>query len=279
MAIAVTLLCGWTVVMDLAGWHFLEGLSFFLASTIIIVAAAISFAHGVRAWVRRWTGRLQEQEPGYWFNSLLPRLARLTAVPMALIVEFDHSYEFPLHGSTWVLLLLMFLSYLATRFFVTREIVDEKEHPGVFRTTDEEKRRVSQIVALALAHSFGIAVLLAAIFASSHPHQPLAHDAHAPHGEWPRWLDYPAAILHRLDEVTPPHQYPRFLGILPREAILDLSLGSHVPPELAPHLRFTFYPTVILAWTALGLFFGVFLEGFMGGKRLRGRDEAERAEH
>jgi hypothetical protein len=281
MTMAILAICGWVIATHLVGWHEIEGLSFLVVSAIVIVSIGISFMHGVRRWFR-WliTGvQYDEEKPGYWFNSLLPRLARLTAVPMALVVEFDHSYEFPMHASTWALVLLMILSFLTTRFFVMREIVDDKEHPGVFHMTGDEKHRVSQIVALALAHSFGIAVLLAAIFASSHPHQAIAHEAPVHGGSGAKWLDYVAALFYPLDEVSPPHQFSPFLGVLPRDVVFDLSAFVHVPPELASHLRFAFYPTIILAWTALGLFFGVFLEGFMGGKRIRGGDEAKREEH
>ena len=46
--------------------------------------------------------------------------------------------------------------------------------------------------------------------------------------------------------------------LIPRQAGVDFA-----------GMRFVFYPTLILTWTALGLFFGVFLEGFMQGKHLR----------
>lgn len=280
MAIVVVLICGWSIAMDLLGYHSLEGASFFAASCVVLGAAVLSFIHGVRQLTRRVSGR-----PGYWFSSLLPRLARLTAVPMALIVEFDHSYEFPLCGSGWALLLLMMLSFLSTRFFVTREIVDQKERPGVSNVTKPEKKRVAQIVALALAHSFGIAVLLAAIFASSHPHKaceehgtapkhPAAHVSKGTH--WIPALEIADAILNRIDEKPKDHLYSRFLGVLPRDVTLDLSQWLALPPTLEKHATFTFYPTIILTWTALGLFFGVFLEGFMGGKRLRGGEAKDR---
>lgn len=284
MVIVILLLCGWAIVMDLLGLHWLEGASFFLASFVVIMAAFLSFTRGVHRlaqWAAGQTG--EEEKPGYWFSSLLPRLARLTAVPMALIVEFDHSYEFPLAGSTWVLMLLMILSYLTTRFFVTREIVDQKEDPGVVRITEPEKKRVAQIVALALAHAFGIAVLLSSIFASSHHHTPEEHEAtaHALHADvhWSPPLALLETVLQRFDEVPGPHHfYPRFLGILPRDVKLDFSTFMTLPPTVEKHAVFTFYPTIILTWTALGLFFGVFLEGFMEGKRIRGGAKAEAAE-
>ena len=63
--------------------------------------------------------------------------------------------------------------------------------------------------------------------------------------------------------------------MLPRDVAFDIgeiidSFDRRIPPGLEPHLRFTYYPTLILTWTALGLFVGVFLEGFVKGERLRG---------
>lgn len=285
-SLLILLPCAWAVWMDLREAHWLEGLGFFAVSFAMIAAAILSFTrvvHLIAGWLR---GRPDAESPGYWFESLLPRLARLTAVPMALIVEFDHSYEFPLVGSTWVLVLLMFLSFLTTRFFVTREIVDRKEKPGVFRLTGTEKKSVNQIVALALAHSFGIAVLLSAIFASSYeptvkqkPHEP--HPKIAAGRPAPFW-ELTARFLRRFDEVPKEHEHPRFLGLLPREVSMDfgtLAARMHIPlpEEVARHANFRFFPTIILSWTALGLFFGVFLEGFMKGERLRGVTPGEAA--
>ena len=42
-----------------------------------------------------------------------------------------------------------------------------------------------------------------------------------------------------------------------------------LPTSIRSHLVFVYYPTLILTWTAMGLFFGVFLEGFLNGRRLR----------
>jgi hypothetical protein len=269
--------CLIAIVLHLAGVKRWEGAGFFVLSFAMIVAAILSFTSLLHSVASRFGRRGAPEKPGYWFESLLPRMARLTAVPMALIVEFDHSYEFPLLGSTWVLLFLMVLSLLTTRFFVTREIVDRKEKPGVFRLTPTEKRSVNQVVALALAHSFGIAVLLAAIFASSFepPKEIHPSDTRPPAG----FLQRTAWLFEHFDEPPPGRRYPTFLWVLPREVELDfgkMSMGHWMlRPGIADHARFRFYPTVILTWTALGLFFGVFLEGFMKGEHLRGGTPGE----
>jgi MFS family permease len=222
----------------------------------------------------------EEQDlPGHWFPCLLPRLARLTAVPMALIVEFDHSYDFPLHASTWALLLLIAVSFLTTRFFVTREMVDRQAQPGGIKLTPEERRHVWQIVAVALAHSFGIAIVLSAIFSSSHVPKAEREQPYSVRDvPWPpaEYWTFPEKVLTRFDEISREHHDPRFLGLIPREVKLDFGdIAAKnqyaLPPKVAEHASFKFYPTIILAWTALGLFFGVFLEGFMKGERLRGR--------
>jgi hypothetical protein len=353
--------CGVAIGADYRGDHAWEGAGFFVITCGIIVAAMLSFTQVIHALARklRFTS---PKGPGYWFPCLLPRLARLTAVPMALIVEFDHSYEFPLGGSTWALLLLMVTSFVTTRFFVTREMVDRKEQPGVVKITLPERRRVRQIVGLALAHSFLIAVLLSAILAPSYERRkltktetaaptatrsnasrvirtaagvntsrtaPKASGASTPNtvqgvagaktsmtvqtaarvntsttapkasgastqstvqnaaGEdtsttaqtaaganTPFWK-LPVAMLDYLDATSKLHPRRRFLGVLPREVSFDLGQiaeehGVLLPQRIREIIGFRFYPTIILTWTALGLFFGVFLEGFMQGKRLRG---------
>ena len=63
-----------------------------------------------------------------------------------------------------------------------------------------------------------------------------------------------------------------------RDAATTLRRFMRVSPRVADHLKFTYYPTIILTWTALGLFIGVFLEGFFKGARLRGGEMREEAE-
>jgi hypothetical protein len=273
--VAPFLLAGWLTWANRAEW---AGIGFFAITAGILLVAAFSFIealHWMAAKIRDETKTL----PGYWFQCLLPRLARLTAVPMALIVEFDHSYDFPLHASTWSILLLAALSFFTTRFFVTRELVDQEERPGVTKISSDERKRVRQIVAVALSHSFGIAIILSSIFASTHPVRddvpPKKPSVEVEVGKpSPFWLAV-EVILEKVDNVTNEHEDPRFLGLVPREVKVESgpiakSIGLPLPSKVAEHLAFSFYPTIILVWTALGLFFGVFLEGFMKGERLRG---------
>lgn len=264
--------------------HEWEGLGFFVLTLGMIVTAGLAFTQWVH-WVASFLRRKSEL-PGYWFPCLLPRLARLTAVPMALIVEFDHSYNFPLHASTPAILMLACVSFFTTRFFVTREMVDRAEQPGVVTITPEERRHVRQIVAVALAHSFGIAVILSAIFASSHrPGIEVTEvdaSVHTIAGtpSW-TWQQLESAVAS-FEETAEPHKDPKFLGLIPRKVKLDLGEIAEqwnypLPPTVAEYLSFRFYPTIIVTWTALGLFFGVFLEGFLKGERLRGRPGREAA--
>lgn len=269
------------VSADMSGKGEYAGLGFFAISGAMLMAALLSFTqliHIVTGLLRLKT----EQRPGYWFRSLLPRLARLTAVPMALIVEFDHSYQFPMEASSWSILLLGTLSFLTTRFFVRRELLGLEEHPAVTVTPDEH-RRVWQVVATALAHSFAIAVILSAIFASSHfsshssrpPSERIEGSVQVAEGRPSAFWVAVETILERVDNMTPGQQQPKFLGIVPRVVTVDLGVVAQrvkypLPAKVAEHSIFKFYPTVILVWTALGLFFGVFLEGFMKGERLRG---------
>jgi hypothetical protein len=71
------------------------------------------------------------------------------------------------------------------------------------------------------------------------------------------------------------HQRPLFVRLLPREVAFDGGMildALNLSPtgSWRPRLHVDFYPTLILMWTALGLFFGVFLEGFLTGEKLRG---------
>ncbi len=280
MSLLIFVPCAFAAAMNLFGKHHWEGLGFFVLTFGMIGGAMLTFTQFIHTLARSLRLKAADDDlPGYWFPCLLPRLARLTAVPMAFIVEFDHSYDFPMNGSTPMLLLLMIISFVTTRFVVTREIVDRKEQPGVFTVTPDERSRVRQIVGVALAHSFGIAVLLSAIFASGHEYKKPTPDPHVVHiatgvtaGPW-KVLE---AVLGRFDEVSGDiNSRPRFLGFIPRVVSLDLGEiaaknNYPLPLIVAQHATLKFYPTIILTWTALGLFFGIFLEGFMKGQRLRG---------
>jgi hypothetical protein len=261
----------WAVAMDLLNFHWLEGAGFFALSAAVIIGAVVTFVRGMRKSASR--ERLSP-EKGYWFECLLPRLARLTAVPMALIVEVDHSYDFALTGTSLALLLLIGLSYLSTGFFVSREVAKRAEKSGSDALNTREKAAAARrVVALALSHAFGIAILMSAIFGTSHALHDTPLATHPmPHGANHAKVAYEAeAGPHPLHQ----HRYPYFLRVLPRETTLDLghiwglTTGNTVSSNLAPYLAFRFYPTLILTWTAFGLFFGVFLEGFMAGKSLR----------
>lgn len=201
----------------------------------------------------------------YRFHAMLPRLFKLIVVPLALLVDFEHSYLFPMHASDGLLLALMMLAVLTTTYFVRREVrarqndrsrlneIEVKEGP-------QERRHVGQIVAIALAHSFAAAVLLSFIFESQTIRRTTA-------------ADRALAKISIRDAPTFSHQPEYFLGVLPREVQCDLkriAVAVGMNAEHAEWLNLRFYPTLILSWTALGLFFGVFLEGFMKGERLRG---------
>ncbi|HKR65496.1 MAG TPA: hypothetical protein VJZ00_17330, partial [Thermoanaerobaculia bacterium] len=85
-------------------------------------------------------------------------------------------------------------------------------------------------------------------------------------------------IARHVDDMPPPetgHRHTRFAGLLPRDVRFDAAkvargYGIHVPEAIAEEINFTYYPTIILSWTALGLFIGIFLDGFVKGERLRG---------
>lgn len=140
-----------------------------------------------------------------------------------------------------------------------------------------------QIVSVALAQSFVVSLVFSVIFGSNHvehiavPHrfEELSEAAHETHDEGGI-----VGVMNRLDVIPDGHARPRLFGILPRETQFDVAAlmdawGWTIEERVAPHVRFVFYPPLILAWTSLGLFFGVFLEGFLKGERLRGEMETE----
>lgn len=260
--------CAVAIAFHLAGWHFLEGTGFMLIGAALIGAAAWSFSvilFRIMSALRRPVAFFLKPAPdrrSYSFQSLLPRMAKLVAVPMALTVEFDHSYRFPLHGTNSVLLSLMILSFLTTRFFVGREVAPNNAYARIGKLSDAERQRVRQIVAVALSQAFAIAILFSMLFASSHV----------------KWMEESESMLKRAAHVKAGHEhpacerYPHFLEVLPREVPFDLREALHrwgAPAWLAVRGQFMFYPTIVLTWTALGLFVGVFLEGLLKGESLR----------
>ena len=284
--------CGWAIFMDRLELHWLEGAGFFVVAVAVSCAAAIAFSVILRKiflrcrdavdWIRvHWLKKKEKiRKRHFWFQATLPRMARLIAAPMVLIAELQHSYEFPLDSSSWVLLLLMILSFFTTRFFVSREVDPHTHTAGLSRAN---RTRVRQIVAVALSHAYAIALLFSMFFVTTH----LRSQHETPSRQRPRPATRPAPeskslpmqllvdTLHQFDDVGgTPHHHPRFLGVLPRDVEFNIGdIASHagveLPQTVVAHSHFRFYPTIILTWTAMGLFFGVFLEGFLSGKRLR----------
>jgi hypothetical protein len=201
----------------------------------------------------------------YRFQALLPRLFRLIIVPIALVVDFDHSYLFPMHASNAVLVILMMLAVLTTSFFIRRELrARQTEYSRLEEETTvvaNEGRRVGQIVSIALTHSFAVALLFSVIFESSIIARTKATD------------EAMASLVHsqsKEGEGVLHHEEKYFLHVLPREAECNMvGVATWLGVPFADRMHVRFYPTLILTWTALGLFFGLFLDGFMKGERLR----------
>lgn len=255
IALLMILPCMVAVTMHMSGRHELEGGGFFVEYVGIPIAAVVALGStGLRLSRRlRAKGSGSDSLPAqYRFRSMFPRVAGFIAAPMALIVEFEHAYQFPLEASDGSLLLLMLLAFVAIQFTVTNAVAEDEDGKASPTGT---KRRVRSIVAVALAQSFVIALLLSLIFAG--------------HVEVP--APGPASVAHG----SPHHRLPLFLSVLPREVELDIpsiakSAGFIVEPEVEHLLHFVFYPTIILTWTALGVLFGVVFEGFLKGAKVRG---------
>ncbi|HEV7484299.1 MAG TPA: hypothetical protein VGQ65_01360 [Thermoanaerobaculia bacterium] len=293
----VVIVFGIAIVCDVYEAHEVEGAGFFALAVGAVVMSLVTFSHGLHAVVSKFRRRRVERRPQYRFHAMLPRLARLIAAPIALLVDFNHSYEFPLKASSWPLLLLMVLAFLTTRFFVQREIVDRDRMP--LSRGGPERSKMRPIVAVAVAYSFGLSLLFSVIFASNYfdradvntvkqkpvvaqvlrPASVTAHVKQELIAD-PTWVSLTNWWMNRCEEIPAQHAWPRFFGILPRDVTFNLGqtwVCKPLPASIRNYLVFVFYPTLILTWTAIGLFFGVFLEGFLKGRRLRG-EKARRAE-
>jgi hypothetical protein len=250
---------------------------------------------------------------------MLPRLLRLIVVPLALIVDLEHSYYFPLHASNIVILLLMTLSFLTTDYFVTLEVLRRREREGASQASLRDSRtRVTKIVSVALAQSFALSLMFSIIFESNMIRRVDEEERHmtatvaiadaqsanpAPHKPVMPAVMMSGRLSPALPEPTPlvriwdsagrvldiyrkrfDEEDVYFFGLLPRRTSFNLGnildhgvrvFHMRLHSSVLLHLRFDYYPTLILTWTALGLFFGVFLEGFLKGERLRTKVGAE----
>lgn len=317
---AILLPCVVAAVLHYQNRHDEEGAGFLLLEILVVITVILSLMPWLRQralWLwskvmRREPPKEERLKPLYREESIIPRLTRLIAVPLALTVELEHAYTFPMHASTSVLVLLIALSFLTTKFFVDREIVDPSEPREEPRASERahvkqvvaagdreivdpsehreeprasERVRVKQVVAVALTHAFITAVLFATIFGSHAAHVPSQRHEPPPEQHWTGIAKLVDTLARHVDE--PAHgghhgEHPLFAGVLPRDVRFDTKkfverFGRTLPNGFASHVDFTFYPTLILTWTALGLFVGLFLEGFVEGKRLRGeaKDEPE----
>ena len=285
ITIALLLPCAAAIYLHRRGLHSIEGAGFaafaFMAISLVLVSLVVFLA----IVYRRANAPPGERKQMYVFDVLLPRLSKLVVVPLVLIVDFEHSYSFPMNATNAVLMLLMTLAFLSTHFVAARELVLEPAHSRSTGSRRGRGARVRQIVSIALAQSFVISLIFSIIFGSNHvDHIPVPHkfvelseeaEMHPAH-------DGVSRFMNALDIIPDGHTRPRLFGFLPREtqfhvASLAEMWGWKIDERVASHLNFVFYPPLILAWTALGLFFGVFLEGFLKGERLRGHLVSEQS--
>ena len=252
-----------------------------------MAAAGIALIRLIGVVIRKEEPSADERtRHGYWFRCQLPQLAGLIAAPMALIAKFEHSYEFPFSASPFAVALLLLLAFQTTRFFIEREMVDRSA--ATIDLSPRERQKVGKIVGVALAQSFGIAVLLSVIFADGHHkavhEKKMAHEQSvkaamdavafsAPYDQTPEHK--PQQETSASKHVEHDHGLHDFMDVLPHQAFVDwceFKQAGHQPwPWIRKYGHLTFYPTIILNWTALGLFFGLVLEGVGKGERLRGR--------
>ncbi len=310
IALVILLPCLWAVMMHKAEVHWAEGAGFYVLAAAVVVTVVA----GSTRLLGRLLRRRGHQDDGYWRQCIFPRLGRLIVVPMVLIVEVDHSYNFPATASTWALLLLMMIALLSTQFFIKRLVKEESASLSEKRpltaqqeqeqdkaervrsrlavavvlppleiekqplTVDEqreqdklekerdraERLKARRVVAVALSYAFGAALLFSIIFADSHHHRPSSEK---------RSSTAVTRDSHDGDE-------PDFLFVLPRRAFLDFAelwraTGREPWAFVKEHGQFTYYPTLLLSWTASGLFFGLVLEGIVKGESLTGRHKEE----
>jgi hypothetical protein len=252
-----------------------EGIGFFF---YLLVLAAVSGRLMYERYRAERHADPKRPEYPYRFQAMLPRLARLIVVPLALLVDFEHSYLFPMHASQLVLIILLLIAFAAPRSFIRREVLNsENELSPVeeHETSTNVNRRVRQILSIALTHSFVVTLIFSFLFESNYVARiriaDIVHKHTAVTGKL-SGMDEERGV----ESTSRFHHEPIFLWAIPREARCDLGwlftrmTGVNVPGPCDEWLRFDFYPTLILSWTALGLFFGVFLDGFLKGEHLRG---------
>lgn len=259
--IAILLPFAFTCLMHALELHWFEGFGFWLIAATIVGAAIYGLLRFLRVVTHTPPEDSDPKKRGYWFRCMMPQLAGLIAAPMALIVKFEHSYQFPFTASAFAVGLLLLLAFQTTRFFIERESVDRSASSKDM--SPRERKKVRMILSIALAQAFGIAVLFSVIFADSH-----YRAAHPPEpGEKSHYGHHDKKM-------------PDFMAILPHQAFLDWGHLVVADDPLSNWVRkngqITFYPTIILSWTALGLFFGLVLEGIGKGKHLRGHSAKEK---
>lgn len=316
--VAIMLPFLWAALFHGVQKHSIEGLGFWVVAAGIVFTALVVLARLIWVVARskivaagavfprlyRFVARSKQadmpvhekaarpkKKDRYLFRSLLPQLAGCIAAPMALIAKFDHSYTFPFSASIWAMLLLLLLAFLATRFYLEREVVDRTSSLPEMSLRDRQK--VTKVLGVTISQAFGIAVLLSVIFADSHyrvVHEQKKHNEalldvvkQAGTEEEKKELatNTPAKerraahAEHVLRDSPHDQDLHDFVGYIPHQAFLEwkeIKLpGRDWNDWVKEHGNFTFYPTIILSWTALGLFFGLVLEGIDKGEHLRRR--------
>jgi hypothetical protein len=208
----------------------LRGAGFAFATMLVIVVLLAGLGSGTaRLYLRR---RSAAGERGYAFHCFLPRLITLIVIPMALLLDASHSFAFSREAPSGIIALLLVLTLLGTLFYAAREVTGRGHL---------DRQLVLQITGLALVEAFAAALVLSAMFGL-----------------------YPSSATRTCDEE------PAAFGLIPRCVDLDLAaaLGADdwtpwLKRRIEPRSHLRFLPVAILVWTALGLFSGIFLEGFL----------------
>lgn len=242
----------------------IEGVGFFVYVVALLALTLVTLI--VRARKELTDAGSRPYYP-FRFAALLPRLFRLMVIPIFLLIDFEHSYLFPMHATDVVLVGLLLLALVSTEFFIRRALRSTEGELSRLDDRDLEtdiNRRVRQVLSIALVHAFVVALFFSFLFESRTIHR--AHVADRVHA---------MAMNEHVMADDDGHNEPLFLSYVPREARFNVNWIAHqtgyrLEPLLERSLDLHFYPTLILSWTALGLFFGVFLEGFLKGERLRG---------
>ena len=260
-------------------WYFKLPLAAVTAAGYAFIAySALRF---VLAWAR--PGRTSRRTDDYYFQLLLPRGLGAICLGLAPVMWAPDGWELVLNMADGKILLTIALLALATYTFlyaqVYRTLRGSKQRNLVGRSASRtrmvysillvEALLAAMIVSDLIGHSFAGGIIdIDAICASDRSNQGPPHPrvaAAVRHLGWDSFLQIKAPPEQKTDaphaaaepEGEARRQVHYFLGVVPDIIVLDTRWW-----------QFHFFPTVILTWSFIALFAGLFLNLFLSQERV-----------